>query len=156
MESNKVRRFLILSMEFPMGKCLCMFMCMLASSATSFQSVSSSSTCKRDSKTFLHDLNSQCPFSIPCSSSPIQVIFFLFCNFCLIIIVYMHQSRWVSCTLICCCCCFTRFIALEGFFFGDNYIRLWFILLLKGLRVFSVFLPHVACYFLCFFFLNFF
>ncbi|KAI3450907.1 hypothetical protein Pfo_007572 [Paulownia fortunei] len=60
-------------MEFPMGKCLCMFMCIMAASATLFRSVSSSSTCPRDFRTFLHDLNFQCPFSIPCSSFPIQV-----------------------------------------------------------------------------------
>lgn len=56
-----------------MGKCVCVFMYILAASATSFRSVSSSSTCKRDSMKFLHDLNSQCPLSIPCAPSPIQV-----------------------------------------------------------------------------------
>ncbi|KAL1557432.1 5'-adenylylsulfate reductase-like 5 [Salvia divinorum] len=60
-------------MEFPMGKCVCIFMCILAASATSFRLVSSSSTCERDSMEFLHDLNSQCPLSIHCSSPPIQV-----------------------------------------------------------------------------------
>ncbi|XP_047937662.1 5'-adenylylsulfate reductase-like 5 [Salvia hispanica] len=60
-------------MEFPMGKCVRIFMCVLAASATSFRLVSSSSTCERDSMEFLHDLNSQCPLSIHCSSPPIQV-----------------------------------------------------------------------------------
>ncbi|KAH6759665.1 hypothetical protein C2S51_016614 [Perilla frutescens var. frutescens] len=46
---------------------------MAASAAASSQSAPSSSTCKRDSMRFLHDLNSQCPLSIPCASSPIQV-----------------------------------------------------------------------------------
>ncbi|KAG6433194.1 hypothetical protein SASPL_104802 [Salvia splendens] len=63
----------MLFMEFPMGKCVCIFMCVLAASATSFRLVSSSSTCERDSMEFLHDLNSQCPLSIHCSSPPIQV-----------------------------------------------------------------------------------
>lgn len=56
-----------------MGKCVCVFMYILAASATSFQSVSSS---KRDSMKFLHDLNSQCPLSIPCAPSPILVIYY--------------------------------------------------------------------------------
>lgn len=60
-------------MEVPGTKYLCMFMCALAAFATSFRSVSSSSTCQPDFRTFLHDLNSQCPFSISSSSSPIQV-----------------------------------------------------------------------------------
>ncbi|GFP92461.1 5'-adenylylsulfate reductase-like 5 [Phtheirospermum japonicum] len=58
-------------MEFPMGRCVCILMCILAT--TSFRSVSSSSTCPRHFRTFLHDLNSQCPLSISGCSSPIQV-----------------------------------------------------------------------------------
>ncbi|EYU39267.1 hypothetical protein MIMGU_mgv1a011190mg [Erythranthe guttata] len=61
-------------MDFPMmGKCVSMFICILAASATtSFRPVYSSPTCQRHFKSFLHDLNSQCPLFIPCSS-PIQV-----------------------------------------------------------------------------------
>ncbi|PIN18629.1 Thioredoxin [Handroanthus impetiginosus] len=60
-------------MEVPMRKCLCIFTCILAASATWVRPVSASSTPQRDFKTFLHDLNSQCPFPIPFSSPPIQV-----------------------------------------------------------------------------------
>ncbi|KAI3461895.1 hypothetical protein Pfo_018558 [Paulownia fortunei] len=64
----------MLSMEVSMRKCLCLLlMWVLAESATSFRLASSSSVCQVDFKTFLHDLNSQCPFSNPFSSSPVQV-----------------------------------------------------------------------------------
>lgn len=69
-------RFPLLSMDISMGKCvfMLMMMCVLTASATSFRADSSSSSvCQLDFEAFLHDLNSQCPFSNPLSSSPIQV-----------------------------------------------------------------------------------
>lgn len=60
-------------MEFLVGKFLCFLVSVLAASATSLPSASSLHTCKPDSTTFLHDLNSQCALSILCPSSPIQV-----------------------------------------------------------------------------------
>ncbi|XP_011089719.1 5'-adenylylsulfate reductase-like 5 isoform X1 [Sesamum indicum] len=61
-------------MEVSMGKCLCMLlMCVLAESAMSFRLGSSSFVCQRDFKAFVYDLNFQCPFMNPFSSSPIQV-----------------------------------------------------------------------------------
>ncbi|KAK4440424.1 5'-adenylylsulfate reductase-like 5 [Sesamum alatum] len=55
-------------MEFaPMTKCLCIFIFILAAASPT------SSICQHNFKTFLYDLNSQCPSSIPTSSSPIQV-----------------------------------------------------------------------------------
>ncbi|KAG8387376.1 hypothetical protein BUALT_Bualt02G0014900 [Buddleja alternifolia] len=57
-------------MEAPMWKWLCIFMSILAAA---LPSGSSSDTCQPELKTFLHDLNSQCPFPVSCFSSPIQV-----------------------------------------------------------------------------------
>ncbi|KAH6813850.1 hypothetical protein C2S51_022868 [Perilla frutescens var. frutescens] len=60
-----------------MGKCLFMLMmtCVLTESATSFRADSSSSSvCQLDFQVFLHDLNSQCPFSNPLPFSPIQEV----------------------------------------------------------------------------------
>ncbi|KAL2557121.1 5'-adenylylsulfate reductase-like 5 [Forsythia ovata] len=51
----------------------CILMCIVAASATSSPSLSSTPTCVRESKTFLHDLKSQCPFWIPFTSFPIQM-----------------------------------------------------------------------------------
>ncbi|KAL3649332.1 hypothetical protein CASFOL_005735 [Castilleja foliolosa] len=60
-------------MEASMRKLICMFlMCVLVESTTSFRLAPSSSLCGLDYKTFLHDLNRQCPFTYP-SASPIQV-----------------------------------------------------------------------------------
>ncbi|PIN00850.1 Thioredoxin [Handroanthus impetiginosus] len=66
--------FGMLFMGVSVRKCLCMFiMCVLGVSATSLRLAASSSICERDFKAFIYDLNSQCPFSNPFSSSPIQV-----------------------------------------------------------------------------------
>ena len=81
----------MLSMDISMGKCVLMLMvCVMAESAASLRlDSSSSSICQLDSVPFLHDLNSQCPFTDPFTSSPIQVIFLVdwliewFCAVCL-------------------------------------------------------------------------
>ncbi|KAG8371763.1 hypothetical protein BUALT_Bualt13G0122100 [Buddleja alternifolia] len=59
------------SMEvISMTKWVCMILLMMKCISAS---ASSSSTCQREFKTFLHDLNSQSPFPISFSSSPIKV-----------------------------------------------------------------------------------
>ncbi|KAG6411872.1 hypothetical protein SASPL_124525 [Salvia splendens] len=65
----------MLSMDISMGKCVLMLMvCVMTESATSLRlDSSSSSICQLDSVPFLHDLNSQCPFTGPFTSSPFQV-----------------------------------------------------------------------------------
>ncbi|XP_073300911.1 5'-adenylylsulfate reductase-like 5 [Primulina huaijiensis] len=62
-------------MEVPIRKFACIFVCILATSSASFRPTSASlATCHpREFKTFLHDLNSQCPFSTPLYLSAIQV-----------------------------------------------------------------------------------
>ncbi|XP_073057023.1 5'-adenylylsulfate reductase-like 5 [Primulina eburnea] len=61
-------------MEVPIRKIACIFVCILATSAASFRPASASlATCHpREFKTFLHDLNSQCPFSTFLYLSAIQ------------------------------------------------------------------------------------
>ncbi|KAL3616371.1 hypothetical protein CASFOL_039761 [Castilleja foliolosa] len=60
-------------MEALMRKFICIFlMCVMVETTTSFGLAPSSSICDLDYKTFLHDLNSQCPITYP-SSSPIQL-----------------------------------------------------------------------------------
>lgn len=88
------RRFSMLSADGSIRKCLCIFlMCVLTESAMSFHLASSSSICQLDFKTFLHDLNSQCPFSNLFSSSPIQVFFFCF------IFIFMYFFSCVLCNI---------------------------------------------------------
>ncbi|KZV44859.1 5'-adenylylsulfate reductase-like 5-like [Dorcoceras hygrometricum] len=62
-------------MEVPMRKCACMFVCIFAASMASLRPASASGAAchPREFKTFLHDLNSQCPFSTTLCSSAIQV-----------------------------------------------------------------------------------
>ncbi|KAL7081661.1 hypothetical protein ACP275_14G052700 [Erythranthe tilingii] len=66
---------MLLSMEVvSMRKWLCILLvCAFAESAASFRLASSSSICQLDFKTMLLDLNSQCPFSKPLPTLPIQV-----------------------------------------------------------------------------------
>lgn len=60
-------------MELPTRIYACILMCIVGVSATSYPPSSPTSLCVRESKTFLHDLKSQCPVSIPLSSFPIQM-----------------------------------------------------------------------------------
>ncbi|XP_051143612.1 5'-adenylylsulfate reductase-like 5 [Andrographis paniculata] len=60
-------------MEVKMEKWLCiLLMCVLAETAAT-AAVSSPSECQRDFRGFVYDLNSQCPFSNPFYSPPVQV-----------------------------------------------------------------------------------
>ncbi|XP_073303337.1 5'-adenylylsulfate reductase-like 5 [Primulina huaijiensis] len=62
-------------MEVPIRKCARVFMCILAASAASFRTASTTpAACHpREYKTFIHDLKSQCPFSTRLYLSAIQV-----------------------------------------------------------------------------------
>ncbi|CAA2986463.1 5'-adenylylsulfate reductase-like 5 [Olea europaea var. sylvestris] len=62
-----------LPMELSMRIYACILMCIVAASAASFPPPSPTSFCVGESKTFLHDLKTQCPVSIPLSSFPIQM-----------------------------------------------------------------------------------
>ncbi|CAA2992300.1 5'-adenylylsulfate reductase-like 5 [Olea europaea var. sylvestris] len=64
---------IVLSMELWRMIYACILMCIVAASATSFPTSSFTAMCVGESKTFLHDLKSQCPASIPFSSFPIQM-----------------------------------------------------------------------------------